>query len=136
MHYAFIVLLCNGVMVAYCAPILPHVHLRGEEYSENFLERGFYDARKVGAIALLEQPNPEPQLTCEKSIEQRIRQSEPYRNGVHHGVHIGLTNNLSQVIQAFILAKSHKHNIAGVKAFWVHSTGNMGILDHEIQKGI
>ena len=124
-------------MVAYCSPILPHVHLRGKEYpNHNYLERGFHDAKKIGALAILEQPNPEPQLTSEKVIKERLRQSEPYRKGIYHGIHIGLTNNLSQVSEAFLLAKEHRYNIAGVKAFWVHSTGNMGILDHEIQKRI
>ena len=44
----------------YVSPIDPHVHLRGDEYTTNFLEMGFDDARVVGLVAMIEQPNPQP----------------------------------------------------------------------------
>ena len=125
------------MMVKYVAPILPHVHLRGKEYpNHSFLELGFRDARAVGAVAVLEQPNPVPQLLDGNSVHERLLQSIPYSESIHYGAHIGLTNDLIQAKRAFQLAQEHQMRIAGVKAFWVHSTGNMGITDHEAQKAL
>ncbi|MEK6825557.1 MAG: hypothetical protein AABY00_02100 [Nanoarchaeota archaeon] len=124
-------------MVKYTSPILPHVHLRGKEYPEhNYLQLGFRDAKAVGAIAVLEQPNPTPNLIKEEPIRERIKQSEQYSGDIYHGIHIGLTNDLIQVEQAFTLAKERTSSIVGVKAFWVDSTGNMGIWNEEKQKEI
>lgn len=124
-------------MVVYVNPILPHVHLRGAEYKDfNFLEFGFRDARAIGAVAILEQPNPNPQLTSEERIIERIGQVRPYCGSIHHGIHIGLTNDLEQVENAFTLAQWHLSNISGVKAFWVDSTGDMGIKDPYKQKEV
>lgn len=119
------------------SPILPHVHFRGKEYPHhNFLQIGFDNAMKVKAAAVLEMPNPNPNLIDENSVKARLEESKQYRGDIYHGFHMGLTNDLEQCKNAFRLANERRSNIVGVKAFWVHSTGNMGILDYERQKDI
>lgn len=117
----------------------PHVHLRGREYpSHPMMRYGFDDAAAVGIIGLAEQPNPDPQLTSLDTISLRMKEAEGHRQrtNVAHTIHMGLTNNLSQVREAFESVISRKHGLSSVKAFWVHSTGNMGILDEDIQENI
>lgn len=123
-------------MVTYISPIDSHVHLRGEEYSQNYLGLGFSDARQVGLQAILEQPNPTPWLTTEVAIKSRLSRAELYKGNVHHRIHIGMTNDLEQVKTALNLVMSKKYSLVSDKTFWVHSTGNMGIIDLEIQKQI
>ena len=122
-------------MVRYIKPIDPHVHLRGEEYPTNYLELGFKDARAVGLAGLLEQPNPKPQLTSIDKIMTRLTEARRYSNGIHHSVHIGLTTDLTQVEHALGCVMSEEGIVAD-KTFYVHSTGNMGILDPELQRRI
>ena len=122
-------------MVKYLMPIDPHVHLRGEEYpNHNFLEPGFRDAQNVGLAAILEQPNPTPWLITEETIKTRKEKVQRVRGKIYHGIHIGLTNDLAQVASALELVMSGKYGLVSDKTFYVHSTGNMGILDPEIQR--
>lgn len=124
-------------MVEYLMPIDPHVHLRGEEYPDhNFLKLGFRDAQNVGLAAVLEQPNPTPWLTNLNTIKERIKQAEDYRGAVYHGIHTGLTNNPEQVRHALMCATNRIGRLNSDKTFYVHSTGNMGILDKDMQKHI
>lgn len=123
-------------MVKYITPILPHVHFRGKEYDINYMSLGFRDARAVGALAIIEQPNPQPHLVDLKTILRRKADGERFRGNIIHRVHIGLTNDLDQVGGAFMAAKDHYADIYSVKAFWTHSTGNMGILNPDKQKRI
>lgn len=127
-------------MVKYLAPIDPHVHLRGEEYSDiNFMRLGFRDARRVGLSGIIEQPNPRPQLIDEKTIYERGKQADRYGEDIIHRVYIGLTNDLSQVRKALTLVMKSKREggiIVADKEFYSQSTGNMGILDPEVQKRI
>ncbi|MEK6953140.1 MAG: hypothetical protein AABX29_09075 [Nanoarchaeota archaeon] len=122
-------------MAKYIRPIDPHVHLRGEEYQTNYLELGFGDARAVGLIGLLEQPNPKPQLTRIDKVMTRLHNAKRYSNGVYHGIHMGLTTDLNQVGHALSCVVSEEGIIAD-KTFYVHSTGDMGILDPELQRRI
>lgn len=125
-------------MVAYVRPIDPHVHLRGQEYPKDFLGQGLSDAVTVGLSALLEMPNPVPQLTTEKIIGDRIQQVDSKKQsirGLFHGINIGLTNDLNQVRAALELVGTHPR-VTADKTFYTHSTGNMGILDEQIQRDI
>ena len=114
----------------------PHVHLRGEEYQgQEFLRKGFRDAKVVGIQALLEMPNPDPQLTSEKICNDRIGYVDLIRDGIYHGINIGLTDDIEQVKSALELVESSSR-ITADKVFYVHSTGNMGILDEDVQREI
>lgn len=124
-------------MVSYISPIDVHVHLRGEEYpNHNFLELAFRDANAVGLAGIIEQPNPQPQLTTEEAVKKRKEQVELYKGRIHHGIHIGLTNFRKQVESALTLVMQGKYGLASDKIFYVHSTGNMGILDPDYQREI
>lgn len=123
-------------MTKYLSPIDPHVHLRWREYPDNFLELGFKDAVAVGLSALLEQPNTTPQLITEETIKERIKQAEKHKKEIEHRIHIGITNDFEQVKRALALIMSNTHNLVSDKTFYVHSTGEMGILDEDSQKRI
>ena len=124
-------------MVEYLAPIDPHVHLRGEEYPDhNFLIFGFRDAKMVGLAAVLEQPNPTPWLTSANIIRERLAKAEAYTGERYHGIHVGLTNNPEQVRHAMTCVNHLVGKSNSDKTFYVHSTGNMGILDEDLQKHI
>lgn len=120
----------------YVKPIDPHVHLRGEEYAGlDYMRHGFEDAKKVGLCAMLEMPNPVPQLTGPEAIDARIEAADVLRGDIFHGINAGLTNDLDQV------RNISKHaqiggRITALKIFFTHSTGNMGILDEDIQRKI
>ena len=43
---------------------------------------------------------------------------------------------MDQVRDAFAAVMRGDYGLASVKAFWVHSTGRMGILDHAVQRRI
>lgn len=126
-------------MVKYASPILPHVHLRWDENGdEHYLALGYRDARAVGACAVLEMPNTRPALIDEKSIAKRMAlvESRYTWNGIRHGIHVGLTNDRTQVAEAFKIAKERRFGMNSVKAYWVDSTGNMGIKDTRYQRDI
>ena len=126
-------------MVSYISPIDPHVHLRGEEYSNvkpSFLELGFRDAKEVGLIGVLEQPNPRPELINRSRIKNRFQEVSAFSRGVYHGVHIGMTDNLDQVMETLFVVKNGDTGLNSDKTFYTHSTGNMGILDHHMQRRI
>jgi len=119
----------------YLSPIDPHVHLRGEEYAKDFLEYGMADARTVGLVGMVEQPNPKPQLTTEKIINERLNKLNNYSIPCH--IHIGMTNDKNQVIDAInMIMQRRVSRCCSDKIFYTHSTGNMGILDVEFQRWI
>ncbi|MEK6896701.1 MAG: hypothetical protein AABX12_04570 [Nanoarchaeota archaeon] len=124
-------------MVITLRPIDPHVHLRGEEYPINYLASGIEQAVQMSFAAILEQPNPRPNLIDVDTIRRRRLAAQEYtQERIVHGCHIGLTTNLAQVESAFKAAAAHWQEIRAVKAFWVHSTGNMGLLDPDYQKAV
>ena len=127
----------------YLSIIDPHTHLRGGEYETyHFLKQALRDAEKVGICAILEMPNPTPHLTSWKTIAPRIKECDKYRGNIFHGIHIGLTGNGKQVQKAIELAKSSqrrsetiwKKRVMSDKTFYVHSTGDMGIVNESTQK--
>lgn len=125
-----------GYHIEYTSPIDPHVHLRRKGYKKNYLELGFRDAKTVGLGGILEQPNTEPGLTNEEEVVKRVEEIDKYKGNIHYGMHIGLTKNLNQVRKALELVMNNKYGLASDKTFYVHSTGNMGILDHDLQEKI
>jgi dihydroorotase len=123
----------------FIGPIDPHVHLRGEEYAEMpYFEWGFNDAYACGLCALLEMPNPKPWLTTVEAIDRRL--NRPDKPRIYHGIHVGLTNDLNQTETILSILKQRlipeMKQVAADKIFYTHSTGNMGILDENIQKKI
>lgn len=120
--------------IEYTSPIDPHVHLRRKGYKKNYAELGFRDAKTEGLCAVLEQPNTNPELTNEEEITNRFEEVAEHKGNIHYGIHIGLTNDLNQVRKALELVMGNKYGLTSDKTFYVHSTGNMGILDHDSQE--
>src|SRR5574338_107443 len=93
----------------------PHVHLRGAEYQHDYLGQGLRDAEAVGLAAVIEQPNPTPHLTDLVAIRGRHRQVEEKKTqnrlSVVHQVHIGLTDNLTQVRSALTNLMARKYGL-------------------------
>lgn len=124
----------------YVSPIDPHVHLRGTEYHEDYLRMAVEDAKAVGLSAFLEMPNPVPQLTTFDTVTRRCL----YVGGVidevypslYHAVNVGLTNDLELTESILSRIQNGPPGFAADKVFYTHSTGNMGILDPDIQKKI
>ncbi len=124
-------------MVEYLMPIDPHVHLRGKEYlNHNFLKLGSRDAKEVGLAAVLEQPNPTPWLINQETIQKRLDEASYYFSDIKHSIHIGLTNDLGQVRRALESIMERRESLISDKTFYVHSTGNMGILGPNFQRKI
>lgn len=114
----------------YIAPIDPHVHLRGSEYQEDYLSWGLDDAKQVGLVGVIEMPNPQPFLTTNEAISERMNHVTYLNKGIEHRVHVGLTNDTKQIEDVL------RSNPVSDKIFYTHSTGNMGLLDHDLQKWI
>ncbi|KKN96829.1 hypothetical protein LCGC14_0164730 [marine sediment metagenome] len=126
----------------YVTPIDPHVHLRGLEYPDHsFMQWAIEDADAAGVAYLLEQPNPKPWLVKGHIIaERRVKfyklSRHLYDEGtisgdVSHKCHIGLTTDYEQAVAAILYAKAAD---TAIKIFFVHSTGDMGILNGAYQQ--
>lgn len=135
------------MILRYISPIDSHVHLRGREYENfsydgmNFMELSFRDAKAVGLKAMIEMPNTTPNLIDEETIEARLKQAEEYskETGIYHGLFAGTTTNMDQVRDVFLLAKKsmdEEGKTYGIKIYHAQSTGDMGILDLNLQREI
>jgi dihydroorotase len=122
----------------YLTPIDPHVHLRWNEHAVPYIDYAYQDAQAIGMAAMYEMPNTNPPLTNPQAIETRAKWREPEesRTGVRAGINVGLTNDLEQVAWAAGFVDKGKGIGKSLKAFWTHSTGNMGIMDPAIQRQI
>lgn len=120
----------------YLRPIDPHVHLRGSEYGIDFLGMALDDAREVDLAAIAEMPNPTPHLTSVEAIENRYCHVIGRRGKLfcQHLIHPGITNNLRQAKEILGTIMAGQEGYVSDKIFYTHSTGNMGILDPDIQK--
>lgn len=118
----------------------PHVHLRGAEYLDRkYRELAIRDCRACGIKAMIEMPNPLPQLTTKDAIETRGADFIVKRGQSSFpllGVHIGITNDIKQVKKAIAYAQDESSIVHGIKMFLTHSTGDMGILDHDYQRKV
>ena len=108
----------------------PHVHLRGEEYPDDYRALALRDAKAVGLRLLIEQPNCVPQLTSPVVLEQRALMVPRCQR------YAGITNNLSEVRKILQLVQQKRYGLVGDKIFYVHSTGDMGVTDHSMQKAL
>lgn len=121
-------------------PVDPHVHLRGSEYDVNYVAMGLIDMKAAGIAAFCEMPNTTPAITYKDAILDRGRQVDRIAYDVgyrpKHFIHVGMTNNLNQVRSALEYMQQPNRFTAADKVFYTHSTGNMGILDPEIQREI
>lgn len=122
-------------MVLYTSPIDPHVHFRGQEYTQPFIKWGFEDAQAIGLAAVIEQPNPKPNLIDAVTITNRMSLANSYRGNILHKAHIGMTTNPNQVKGALDLL-TRGNGLNSDKIFYVHSTGDLGLLDRDYTRWI
>lgn len=131
----------------YLSPIDTHVHFRGEEYKYHtyngmsFMGLGFWDAADAKVIAVIDMPNPTPNLITQEEIDKRIKFVDGVNPSVniHYAVYGGITNDLEQVEKIVVFAKQSRESrgrVVGLKIYNAHSTGEMGIIDLDKQKRI
>ncbi len=122
------------------APIDPHVHLRGQEYDVNYVAKGLIDMRAAKIIGFCEMPNTKPAITDGHAILERVREVQQQKHDVgylpKHGIHIGLTTDFDQVKSMLSFISLNKIGCYSDKTFYTHSTGNMGLLDEDLQRQI
>jgi dihydroorotase len=120
----------------YVKVIDPHVHLRGTEYDIDFRRMAFEDAAACGVAHIIEQPNPTPKLIDTRTTSMCLEMTRGVRGAVGHSIHIGITNDIEQVRKAFEAVMRNECGLVSDKMFYVNSTGNMGILDHDYQRRV
>ena len=123
----------------------PHVHLR--DWSQSYKEsiyHAFCVAGKFGIRALIEMPNTSPPLTTRQAVEQRLelaakataRCRTEGRPSIHYAMHLGLSHDSQQVREAVRLVREFFPQVAGLKLYAGHSTGDMGIVEGSAQHQI
>jgi dihydroorotase len=110
--------------ISYISPIDPHVHLRGLEYahiSPSYASLAFLAARAVGLQAIIEQPNPDPLLVNEVTVNARVIEMDKIRGDIEHAIAVAITGDEKQIAEAVELISTHPRVAAG-KTFFVPST--------------
>ena len=106
----------------------PHVHFRepGLTHKEDFLS-GSRAAAKGGITTIQDMPNTIPPTVTVKMLEEKRKLAA--KSVVNWGLHFGASqDNLLEIEKA--------KNIASVKVYMDHTTGNLKIDDYSVLKGI
>ena len=123
----------------------PHVHLR--DWSQSYKEtvyHAFNLASRLGIAGLIEMPNTDPPLISREAVEQRIKlvmaasqrlEAEGVRSP-YYAMHMGLTAMPQQIREAVVLQRELFPQVAGLKLYAGHSTGNMGIVEPMSQQQV
>ncbi|MBI2666035.1 hypothetical protein HYX13_00320 [Candidatus Woesearchaeota archaeon] len=120
-----------------------HWHARdwAESHKET-VKRSLELAYASGGLAIGVMPNTTPPLTTLEFCQEYLKLAdgvtvlgEKQKILVQMYVHLALTSDLEQVKRA-IEATRKEPGICGMKAYWGHSTGNLGILQEEIQSKV
>ena len=110
-----------------------HWHARDEEqaYKET-IAHSLAVAEAVGLDAIAAMPNVERPLITLERCQEYLSIAHALKSEVQFFVHIGLTTDREQVKRA-VAAWRQEMDIIGMKAYWEHSTGNLGIVQEEDQ---
>ncbi len=125
-----------------------HVHLRdwSQDYKET-ISHAFGLASRLGIAGLIEMPNTNPPLTSRRAVEQRLELAAQAAQSLcrevgetggsaappHYAMHIGLSRQPQQACEAVRLHREFFPQIAGLKIYAGHSTGEMGIIEASAQ---
>ncbi|HKL59034.1 MAG TPA: dihydroorotase [Sphaerochaeta sp.] len=114
-----------------------HVHLRdwGQSEKETLLH-GMSVALSCGVDELFDMPNTSPPLTERASIERRISDAKRCGMPVRYHLYAGVTSDPSQIEEVVALTREYPSEVIGLKMFAGHSTGNMGLVEGDIQKKV
>ncbi len=85
-----------------------------------------------GGLAIGTMPNPKPALTTLELCREYLKLAEAVSVPVQLYTHIALTADLEQVKRA-VEATRKEPGICGMKMFFGHSTGNLGITRRDLQ---
>ena len=116
----------------------PHVHLRdwGQKAKET-LRHGLSVAWRAGLDGVFEMPNTDPALITRETIMRRIDDADAalasLRVPLFHGLYGGLTAEPRQIEEVVRAWHDLFPRVVGLKMFAGHSTGDMGIVDREVQ---
>jgi dihydroorotase len=119
----------------------PHVHLRDwHQANKETLRHGFSVAWRAGLDGVFEMPNTDPPLTSRDSILRRIDDADRALGELGiplvHGLYAGLTADPRQIEEVISMWTQCFPRVVGLKMFAGHSTGNMGIVEREAQRGV
>ncbi len=108
-----------------------HWHSRGWKQSERETVQHSLDlAYASGGLAILGMPNTDPVLDTPELCQSYAALGKGHK--VRFYTHGGLTPDQDQ-IKRMVEAEREFEEICGIKIFWGHSTGNLGIIERDIQ---
>ena len=115
-----------------------HVHFRdGIQSEKETIKHGFSVAYKCGILSCFDMPNTVPPLTNKKDIITRLEYGQKMVEEIDkkaiYRIYVGLTNELSQIQEMVQVYNELFPRVVGFKMFAGHSTGNMGILEKDMQ---
>ncbi|WP_422479553.1 dihydroorotase [Pleomorphochaeta sp. DL1XJH-081] len=122
-----------------------HVHLRdGALSAKETIEHGLEVAASCGITALFDMPNTVPTLTTAEAIEERLaygdkiaqRLGKKLGKKLFYGVYGGVTADMDQLAALVDLYGKMHPSMVGLKMFAGHSTGNMGLVQEELQLAV
>jgi dihydroorotase len=107
-----------------------HVHLRDfRQKHKETVKHGLEVARDAGVIAVFDMPNTDPVMDNEETItlrEQLVREAGVPE--VAYFCYGGLTANKEQVKRIVDVYRRKRSFVVGLKKFWGHSVGTLGII--------
>ena len=115
-----------------------HVHFRdGFQSEKETIKHGLSVALKAGILSCFDMPNTAPPLTNRKEILARLEYGEAIAKeldkNLTYRVYAGITNDERQIEEVVQVYNEFFPRIVGFKMFAGHSTGNMGILEKDMQ---
>ncbi|MGP1439278.1 MAG: dihydroorotase [Treponema sp.] len=118
-----------------------HVHFRdGSQCEKETIKHGFSVAYKAGVLSCFDMPNTVPPLTTKKDILARLefgqKMVEEVDQKAIYRIYVGLTNDIEQIRDMVQIYNELFPRVVGFKMFAGHSTGNMGILEKDMQRTV
>lgn len=119
----------------------PHVHLRDwNQSSKETIKHGLFVAYNAGLDAVFEMPNTDPSLVSLELIKKRIQLADKVIKelgiNIFHGIYAGITDDINQIKEMVHVYNILFPRVVGFKMFAGRSTGNLGLLEEEIQRKI
>ena len=115
----------------------PHVHLRDWVQAEKeTLSHGLKVALACGIDEVFDMPNTSPPLTDRATIFKRLEDAEKNFPSVRYHLYAGLTGDKKQIEEVVGLCREFPTQVIGLKLFAGHSTGNMGLIEEDMQKNV
>ncbi|MGP1438694.1 MAG: dihydroorotase [Treponema sp.] len=118
-----------------------HVHFRdGVQSEKETIKHGFSVAHQAGILSCFDMPNTVPALTAKKDILARLefgqKMVEEVEQKAVYRIYAGVTNSIEQIKEIVEVYNEFFPRIVGFKMFAGHSTGNMGILEKDMQRTV